>query len=1765
MNRYLLIIFLVVFFVSCEQAPTTSADKSIRVETEGIYTPISFSINGKSVGSSFDLGEYVTASDKIKIEISVKNNTKFPMTDMGIEFPGQVSKVFGFYTESGGEGEYPGEDGTCSTILAPGSNCLVNLSFYVTKSGLYSQNVIFKYKNLVEGDNRATQFSILAGQPASLIYDDGLTNNFIFGDKVGIAQKPVLERADIITYEKDLVLINQGELTARNIDLSLPFACSSQLEGFAGDLNNYSQIGYDSINFCNAWVITHNCPVNIRPQESCNINIKFTPKNQDQAWGFDEAIEEVFYAADLTAKYKSTPNGDSATLKGSFKTYSTTIRAKFKTAKVKMEFTDEIIVGNYTQDLFKLINNGYREGEIKGLVFTKNTDGSFDGVDSTICKKINTTDTILTCFDIAEENILSLSDFPFVITERDSCLASSSDQAIYVPIDSGCVFDIRFQPSLEYISKKSFDYNISVKYDARWKGLEMIRIDSLFSILSTSLHAAKLKISKIEFDGREQVFLGANASNGVADYVDLGRLALLSQGYEEWRQLKITVENIGGAGINTYKFFSGLTGGNMGKTEITTSNTTVGPHAIKFFKDIKIDIENCGDGGVILGSDEGGARSKCTISMLFAPISLSTNIMQNQSMFDKEDGDFPAKVFSFSYHDASNFSDTNILTEIPDINSSNSQSWKDISTGITAALIEKGYLRDYSNQSFGFGQFSRGNEKYYNIFLKNIGTGPIAWIPYYGSLIDLEGFPYSGREVKRVTVANPAIYGANYDCNDVVDFDYVFQQDDADQDGNPFSLDDLNLIQSRIASKIKLNKLESCVLRLKASDSDNRLGIEANQYLENYGLGRYVNESSYDGDKASRFYASAGGLGSNLNFDFYDGDSVGQVSLGVTNEFNKAFGEFFKVGESHLKSALGINGLIFPEARLFIANPYPYMSGVIFVPGFTIPSLDKILDGTIYTNAGVTISNAFYAATNLDYNDENCIYFKSCIAPNYVQTSFANSNFNLSDSGENVDYVYHAGTFPLNKQFEIEFSVANGGLATAKILSESFSGASEISSAASFVTLNGKNIQAAQFSSTAVSGSLPVKLLFQANSAGTYTKDYKVTYETGRSDINQIVEFTVRIVVEAIANTPMAEIEYADYDPDGNLSATRSPASTGYNHKVLGSGIEFEAVQVDERSDTAPFLQKRIYIKNTSSVDMNNLSIKFKQSVINKDSSSDIGANAASSKAIKVINTDCNLNAESTLIPNDTCFIDLWYQPDENDSAKAIYAIILYDTALSRNQYIQQNLRLDFYPQPPSVVKLIGSSLQNIKYRDRENGDMLMSGQKAYVFAIGDVVYDSVDKEFSFVKELANDNIDTRASFLRQYEKHNSLGASGYDVSDIVFDIDGYVEILNQGSVRVMANSICLFGGAIESGMATEQKGFNNNTTETCNIKVYYKPGFNIIGRQLSFISVDDVSEFYFYLEYYNNKRSSTDKIYMTFTGKVRPPASTVTGGFQYKDVFAYAGSEIRLTWAEMSANVADLGNIVGYRVFYSKYPGDLGDVMQMMTTSAQYADIMSGESAILNTSYINDLTTYYIKAVAIRQNGDYTAGKFPNLSNGYYLSFSNLPVLKVTVPSNDYFYDHTNRALITYDKNSGIYDYYSAIDSCQDLSPVYILDNGLNYDKYFDLITQNIWDIIETDFATTTSYNNVRQIPHWIKSGLIYDIDAVFASVPGYDMNSSYQRFENEGLAYFRSSNDAAATYGTNKVAKTEGGIFNYLDYEGYMGPAVREGFARCYVPLDN
>lgn len=1758
------ILLLFIVLAAC-QDDSSQPDKNIRVENGGIFIPISLKVNGVESSGTLDLGEYVTGSDPVVLELDLTNNTEYPLKEIALNFPGRISKFYDFYQEDEGEGVFPGSGGTCKETLAAKKSCKIFLSFSANKSGLYAQNIELRYRNLIENEGKTFTFETVAGQPASLIFDDGSTNNFFFGNKVGAAQKPVLERSEVQNYHRKLIMSNRGELTARDVSISLPFSCSSSDEGFSGSLTSYTKDASPPKNFCDAWIMSHNCPPSLAPAESCEIEVTFTPTNQDQSWGFDNVLDEVYFSSKVNVSYKDTPDINVTSLRGNFESYSTTIAARFETSKADVTFEDEVTVGNFVADIFQIKNVGYRDGEVLSFEFVKN-DGTKDGVDRTFCVLTDSSTTYLKCFDETLTIELGLNEFPFIVSQRGECFTSPSHFSNYIDIDEQCILDIRFQPSLEYKERKSFGYDLLLNYDSRWKGNELLRQKDLFDVSSSSLHAGVLVVSKVEFDGTSKDLLGRIINENIDESVDLGRLALLSKGYETYRPIKITFQNIGGASVDIYKAFSGIASGQMGLTELdSVTNKTVGNYTTKYFKDIKIDQSNCGSLGVLIGDPSGSAQSKCVVSMLFAPVSMDTTAEQNESMFDLMTGVSPLKIFSMKYHDQSNFTDTNIESTIPDIDKTNTLAWKEVHLGIKAQLIEKGFLADYSTQSKSIPALYRDNTEYLNFKFQNIGTGPISWIPYKGNYIDAEGTPFLGDGIERVAVASPSDYGADYDCNDVFDFD--FTGFDADGDGTANTSSDVTTIQNRLAGKSVLNKLESCVLRLKVSDTTRYYSEgESIAAAEEDLITQYFYSDLLNNTEQAYFIATGlrQQITKSIEASFFDGDASGQVASGSTNEFNRNFGEYFEVGSSHLKGAISANAVFFEQAKLIPTDPKPYMSAVIYRPSVDFPGFSNVINGTTVNVGANSVVARYYSALNTENNHADCYFFQSCFSPSYVENSRLSGDFDTA----NIDYIVHAGSFPVGQNIPFSFSISNAGKFMTVLSGESLVGDPEIDFDTSYSSANGRNVGATNVTrGLATVGAKEVKLNLNAPSPGVYSSVYTIQYVTGRGNTNTSMELKVKVVAEVISAIPEIKIEYSDYDADNNLIGTRYALGTGLNHTEAASGLLLDAVQMTEADPNGPALKKRLYLKNTGTASATTVSLRFNDDPLATSPTNLVGIGPLSNKSIKVIESDCDFVNSFTITTNSECYMDIWYQPVLKDSPEELSLSINYDTGASRNQFIQENVLLSFAPLSPSVLELASTPLQNIQYRDREDSNLLKSGQKAYILNLGTVTYDQVNKAYTVVKEVLNPGVDTRASLVRQYEKYQSISNPNLAPSDVTYDGSGYTQIYGANNVSVFANEVCLFGGTAESSLPDSQKGFNGDTSEKCYFKFVFTPGINIIGKSLSFTEVDDVSENYFYLEYYNNKRDSFDKIFMTFTGKFLPPSSSLSATPAYFDVEAISGGEISFSWNHLDPNSAALGPVVGYRVFYTRYPNEIASLFDVLEKNPNFIDVLSDNYTVINNSYIQDLTSYYINIMAIRYNPSYTAGLFPSLASGLFLSEATGIKTKITTPSLEFFYDYEAHSLITYDKESGIHDFFEAIDTCENLGSILISENGTSVEGFYKLINQEAWDAIEFDFNSTTDYGgaNPRGIPHWLDEGLSFNIDAIFGGggVVGYDSSKTYQRFEVEGLFYIRPSGETQATYGAN-VAKTEGGVFNYLDYEGYVSPTVKEGFARCFVPLN-
>src|SRR5690606_11745787 len=166
----------------------------------------------------------------------------------------------------------------------------------------------------------------------------------------------------------------------------------------------------------------------------------------------------------------------------------------------------------------------------------------------------------------------------------------------------------------------------------------------------------------------------------IDNQVNLGRLALLSPGYESWRKVTLTFRNVGGIPVSFLKAFVGHEAGHAGApiTEIPKSSDNpngiaIGPHAAKYFKQMLIDMNNCGSGGAIAPDPDRTGNvptAYCQVSFLFSPVGMDTNVQEDETMFDLLDTLPKLRVFAFNYHDGSYYSDTN-FSNVPDLQTSN--------------------------------------------------------------------------------------------------------------------------------------------------------------------------------------------------------------------------------------------------------------------------------------------------------------------------------------------------------------------------------------------------------------------------------------------------------------------------------------------------------------------------------------------------------------------------------------------------------------------------------------------------------------------------------------------------------------------------------------------------------------------------------------------------------------------------------------------------------------------------------------------------------------------------------------------------------------------------------------------------------------------------------------------------------------------------------------------------------------------------------------
>jgi hypothetical protein len=1495
-------ILLILLFVACTggDPEEQTVNKEVDILTKDIFTPISFTVDGNEVGSVVDLDEYLNDSGQLVITIFVKNNTAFPMTELDVEFNDAEGNEWAFIETPDGKREFPGYEGTCLETLESGESCLIKLGFETSISGRYTQRVTFLYKNLVDPDNRVVDFTIYAGYPASLVYDEPI-EDFFFGDRIGSSETPVVERSLLQTYTKTYTVRNGGELRARNVRPILQRSCTSAFDGSC-------PAGHEE-----AYQYETDCPDKLYAGEFCQVTVSFTPMNQDPVPGpTPPALEYITYDGIMRFEYASDPLYNPGALNGYFSTVSTYIQAILETSIESLIFEEPQISGNRIKKSFRVNNVGFRHGELQKFIFKDKNSG----LHMATCKAGANND-YLTCYNEAEDRVLDHWEFPFFVADEDDCfqLPRPQEEANFLEIEQGCVYQLYFQPSNMYHTAKLFEILLELEYDSRWKDQERITTNYLHEVKAESLNAAKINLLKLDYDGSDMNIpvgscddikwtsqsscegdgdtwtvggvcsndsytnkldcegngaiwnrpycyeplditeaaciadsgtwksgrciymalesledcennakfyeLGYCSDNTKDNFIDCenaggqwtslsqadhGRLALLSPTFYFYRGFQAMFVNQGGVDAFDLTYQDG-SGRIIPDTDQDIDGAPIGNHLPSYYDAVKVNAALC---RLI---PPGGA---CSIQMDFATIGLTTGVMEQENMFDYIDPSDESKNYKswkVYYRDGSEFSDSNLYTDIQDT------PVRVTEARVNATLVRVGLIGDTNDMEMNtrndpaitdeYEGVVLGNKVQQTIVMRNIGTGPVKYLTWnkkdiFGNPNDATNYPeqplfYEGSYPSDVLpdddlnagfdaipTSNLSYYNAQYDCLNVVDIGFQGKYYTPAIEQEP-----LADIQARSASWSALPKDEACALTMEFKPT-NRFILPMNDPLifdpifnpiagtgatGDSGIARPFSHAINNTDAVWLMDKSVGADNRPM-MAYWDGDNTNPL---LTDEIDQEFGS--RVGDWTKGATYKDPDFIFRVyAPTWIGPqlPKPEMQAVLYRPQIDYPDLyvdaEKIYDGFTFPE------QYFFGANETAVGSPNNAFFMAQEAVTHVQGVLT------AGDKSTYDYILHAGTYPTNSNTVVGFTLRNyaDGFFESKIVEQK-----EIPIDTVFTPLFPAVDESDDTTWRQINPGPPgevVNFRFSPTAAGSYKTSYRVKWQTGvytngvnEDDGIETRTLNILVIAEAIDDPVIMKLTEYDYDivpqesaaPEETFNPTPVVRQMGLNSggQQPEHVTKFNIIKLDER-DAVPnsvndptepvyrngddiYLRKRFVFKNQSATTrMNNLEISFKSTPTAEE-----GMDITSDSLTIDFNT-CfavlNRTPEVYLDPGEECTMEIWYQPVKDDVTISTYLVSKYEIA--PNQYAYQHHQVRFEPRDPAL--LIAKDLATKKVAIYFEGSPV--APPMYPLDMGEVIHTANPQVVEFsgggttqaMVQIINTESLTRASLLRAYHEY---------------------------------------------------------------------------------------------------------------------------------------------------------------------------------------------------------------------------------------------------------------------------------------------------------------------------------------------------------------------------------------------------------------------------
>ncbi len=1748
MKHHFLIYFFLLILGACNTPGT-----SVKVTSGGITTDALYALDGNNVdGKLVDLGEYLLTSDPRVLTISVYNSTAKSYTELDLKITTEADKApsITFAPTSDGAINYPGQGGTCGKELGANSGCLIKLLLTPREGRRYLETLTLSFKNFIEVETHTAQVKFIAGTAASLVFTNDKTQ-YTFGALVGSAQTPVVERAEKPTFNEELEIVNAGGLPAKDIVVTLAEVCLSAI-------SNDCPTG-----MIGAYSFENNCPAVLEPGDKCKVMIRYTPKNQDIAGDpLRSEIAEINYRATLNLAFKKDPMNSSGGLNGYFRSVSTTIEARFKVSQATVSFEAPVISGNRDVRTMRISNVGYQEGEIKAIA-VRDSGGVLMGT----CSARAGFD-YLVCVD-PSNTPLSLASFPFTIKDKDSCVAVSPLVGKLVPVGSGCLIDVTFQPSVTYIRDYDTDFlNLQpeVIFDSRWQGTTKIVTTKLFNLSAKARAAARISVTSVLLDGTKYPITA-----GVNPTADLGRLALQSPLYFKRAPFVVTFTNNGSISATNISLRDGLNR----TIPIGGAGANLGAMAPFYFSGAVASDSFC---TVI------PPAGSCTIVTNFAPIGMATGAQEDANMFDGIGLDLrPYKSFELLYDSGAAYTDINRDNNIPDYPRSSAN------VRVNTLLARKGLLMRLSDDtrnvnSFGGTINAVGGTFISNIFLTNIGTGTIPYIRLQNPPVPTA--PSFHFNTNLIPTTNPASLGADYDCLSITDQDFTY--------ATPAGADP----SVRAGMFAGLPKDKSCVYTIEMKTADRF---------------RFVNPTSCTSllptdsneEEATRLFSrsldSSGGtslwefcsnnavaiLWSNIGVTYYDGDNEDLLA--------RPFGRRFNLPNyTHSVNQRDV-------AKLSLHSFFPPLTSTMYRPGFTYPAIS----GTQV--ARIIPEMWFYGlGKNFNYLANDPLQVSPFVRGNGSR-NFVPTLSGFADRA-NYDFILYVGSFPQGSPaFDLPIGLGNFGEHPAKVLS--YTNTPD----PSFTVLTSPET----FPVTVPSNSnlLPLTYRFNPSIAGEHRMEIDLSYENGRHLVpliykssnvpsnlatatKEVMDLKILVLahVQQAGTHPLLTMNVSDYDVIQNESGPPTvtlgdayPSSLTWNSSPPTSNLIFDTIKLTAAPTVNDaYAKKKIVFSNNTAFPLLDLRNIFRVDASASASRTVPSSFTSSLAQVPMGETPCT--SGMTLNPFSSCTLILIYQPTAADSTESFVLTSIYNMGSIGGQYVMQNVGVNLLPRSPGFVVASGRTLETINYNVSQGSTTVP--RSSYAMNFGTVSMSTMPLKFNFQEPtglyqrlILRNTQATKASLLLAYQKNvTRYSLRGYSPGSPAPTslIPSAGEYRNYGGldyaviystkygngdkkVTMEASKGCFFGDdETNNAIPAHQKGFSSTTITPCNVLTYFSANFDFLHRTLSISNGNDMRETAAELWYFSVNRSSTSSLWVHMKGVITPDPSIASGSVG--SVAALDNRTVNFSTQKMTPTNSDLGDIVGLRIMFSNSAVGLNnpystaitsyvDIRPYVATSTQFANITTG---LANGQY------FYFRIVAIRRDTRFVDGtpkRFLGMNLNEYLSAANnnaTPV-SILVPPINFHYFHTQKLLVEKSLTGGIaYDPFMTSSNRCSLRTQLTLKNPGNINRPFQLINSAAWSLLLST-PSANSYANMTQIPHWMGDAAT-NIDLLFGSMPGFIPGTSSQILPGSSAFYIR---DSAIPNANVRIAR--GGVpgTTYANYTSLIHSTIIYGSARCMVLL--